>query len=450
MQTCTGPCNQSLPLNAFEVTKNKGCQPGLRKVCKKCRQAGRTQKAKEVPKKALHEYPLPARCIREDCEAPTVEEGAVFKFRDDTISGGYRNVCNACYNKSKYYETYRDREKEKDKAGFLKRSAEQHLDWARRNPDKVVAQQDLGRTVPARKFKALLQTAAAKGIEVDPRDEEALKAKMSHPCYYCAFAPQPGEALNGLDRIDSSLRKYDDEGTVPCCTTCNTMKAAYNVDDFLHGIRRIQAHIYGGDDAFLDAEAAGSSRRRLVAFGGTAGRRQADKKAKRMELTDEDKVVIWCKPCYLCGTAPALGIDREDANGNYSEGNCQPCCSQCNYMKKDLTLTEFKAHIGHIYAHTSLWVLRDAAELPLTLVTGKERQAVGVYDDDGIMLMAFPSIGNAATMIGIKDFAIVTAMNEGTRCRRHLWNRITASQYRDQQLPYEVAYARMLALRFKA
>ena len=64
-------------------------------------------------------------------------------------------------------------------------------------------------------------------------------------------------------------------------------------------------------------------------------------------------------PCYLCGRAPALGIDRLDSTKHYTLDNVASCCSQCNYMKKDLLPLEFQTHVVHVFTHTAMWCLTD-------------------------------------------------------------------------------------------
>ena len=55
------------------------------------------------------------------------------------------------------------------------------------------------------------------------------------PCYLCGFKNIVG---NGLDRQDSSIG-YTYENVLPCCSTCNMMKAFYNKDDFIKQVKKI-------------------------------------------------------------------------------------------------------------------------------------------------------------------------------------------------------------------
>lgn len=70
-------------------------------------------------------------------------------------------------------------------------------------------------------------------------------------------------------------------------------------------------------------------------------------------------------PCFYCGAPPSntisqypkeflfSGIDRFDNEVGYTEQNCVPCCSVCNYSKRTRHGTEFMAHIVRQYIHIS-------------------------------------------------------------------------------------------------
>jgi hypothetical protein len=54
-------------------------------------------------------------------------------------------------------------------------------------------------------------------------------------CYLCGYKNIVG---NGLDRQDHS-KSYNIDNVLPCCSTCNMMKAFYNKDDFIKQIKKI-------------------------------------------------------------------------------------------------------------------------------------------------------------------------------------------------------------------
>lgn len=53
--------------------------------------------------------------------------------------------------------------------------------------------------------------------------------------------------------------------------------------------------------------------------------------------------------CFYCGTATAFGIDRRDNALGYTSSNSVPCCSQCNYAKRDQKEADFVAWICRVY-----------------------------------------------------------------------------------------------------
>lgn len=81
------------------------------------------------------------------------------------------------------------------------------------------------------------------------------------------------------------------------------------------------------------------------------------------ELNKEQFKEITSKNCHYCEKPPTSshsktkrngnyiynGIDRVDNGKGYIEGNIVPCCEQCNRMKLDYTLEEFKEQIIKLY-----------------------------------------------------------------------------------------------------
>lgn len=59
---------------------------------------------------------------------------------------------------------------------------------------------------------------------------------------------------------------------------------------------------------------------------------------------------IYFSDCVYCGQSPAKGIDRRDNTVGYLVANCAPCCKQCNYAKRNLTLSEFLSWVARIAA----------------------------------------------------------------------------------------------------
>lgn len=79
------------------------------------------------------------------------------------------------------------------------------------------------------------------------------------------------------------------------------------------------------------------------------------------------------QPCHYCGRPPHRitnaaasartasatqlhdgyftynGLDRVDNTKGHTRGNLVPCCSTCNYMKRNMTLSEFLEQVGRIF-----------------------------------------------------------------------------------------------------
>lgn len=58
-------------------------------------------------------------------------------------------------------------------------------------------------------------------------------------------------------------------------------------------------------------------------------------------LEDADAIDIMKNPCLYCGDDVPVGIDRIDSSLGYLKDNCVPCCTVCNYMKKDFKQSQF-------------------------------------------------------------------------------------------------------------
>lgn len=160
-------------------------------------------------------------------------------------------------------------------------------------------------------------------------------------------------------------------------------------------------------------------------MGGTLERRESTKD-KTESFSKEVKVGLLADSCYLCGRAPALGIDRVDASKPYEEGNCAGCCTICNYMKKDYKLDEFLGHVARINEHTKLWVLKDVTSV-LSNVMG-QRKPVAPVD----MRIIFPSASCASLSIGRRGHAVKDAIAKGESWAGTKWKYVAVEEYKAQ------------------
>lgn len=87
-------------------------------------------------------------------------------------------------------------------------------------------------------------------------------------------------------------------------------------------------------------------------------RNNAKAKGRVFELTLDTFRALVCSSCFYCGdlpskprigyrgvrrtkSAPVHGVDRKDNDAGYVLDNCVPCCSGCNYMKKNHSISDF-------------------------------------------------------------------------------------------------------------
>jgi hypothetical protein len=81
-------------------------------------------------------------------------------------------------------------------------------------------------------------------------------------------------------------------------------------------------------------------------------------------LTFDEFIKLISKPCYYCGEEHYIktvnirfredyilhnGLDRIDNMKGYTINNVVPCCSICNYARRDLTQQDFKNWVKKIY-----------------------------------------------------------------------------------------------------
>jgi hypothetical protein len=81
-------------------------------------------------------------------------------------------------------------------------------------------------------------------------------------------------------------------------------------------------------------------------------------------LSNDEMKLFFSQNCFYCNAFPRNavikkdkfksykltynGIDRINSNLGYSIDNCVPCCSQCNWSKSNLSLSDFNEWIGRL------------------------------------------------------------------------------------------------------
>ncbi|MFA5048406.1 MAG: hypothetical protein WC516_05295 [Patescibacteria group bacterium] len=71
-------------------------------------------------------------------------------------------------------------------------------------------------------------------------------------------------------------------------------------------------------------------------------KRVSKKRNKIFNITFEEFLSFWQKPCFYCGSEiETIGLDRIDNNKGYELENVVSCCKRCNTAKSNMTYKEF-------------------------------------------------------------------------------------------------------------
>ena len=80
----------------------------------------------------------------------------------------------------------------------------------------------------------------------------------------------------------------------------------------------------------------------------------AESRGFTWELTRDEFMEHWQKPCTHCGAAiETIGLDRIDSSLPYRADNVEPCCRKCNQMKSDWSTVDWYEHMGKIMLHNA-------------------------------------------------------------------------------------------------
>ena len=89
----------------------------------------------------------------------------------------------------------------------------------------------------------------------------------------------------------------------------------------------------------------------LRASGYSKAKYDAEKmRKKKFSLTKNEFDSLVAQPCVHCGyhNSERVGIDRIDNYGDYTVENCQPSCTTCNMMRRNVSVDEFYAKVGKV------------------------------------------------------------------------------------------------------
>ena len=120
-------CKIEKSIDCFEVTSKKGSR---RAVCKPCYSTKKSERARIASNSVDQStIPKPSNCSSCGLGPDKLE----YTWRKDVGAGGWRPECNKCIHSKGYTDKYRNKCRENDEVGYLKRNAATHLEWCRNN-----------------------------------------------------------------------------------------------------------------------------------------------------------------------------------------------------------------------------------------------------------------------------------------------------------------------------
>jgi hypothetical protein len=74
------------------------------------------------------------------------------------------------------------------------------------------------------------------------------------------------------------------------------------------------------------------------------------------ELSEERFRFLIAQACLYCGQKPAGGVDRVKNEYGYTLLNSVPCCTDCNFFKRDYSAPEYINLCARVIAHNSTYL----------------------------------------------------------------------------------------------
>ena len=166
--------------------------------------------------------------------------------------------------------------------------------------------------------------------------QSCLREFKSWKCYESKYCSNNCR-YQGMKEATKSLTKR-------VCTRCNKTLL---VDSFSKG----QGYYKSTCKSCHILDAKISPKRIFSSYKSSAKTRKGS--ASSFELTFEQFMTFWQKPCHYCGDPiKTIGLDRTDNNRGYGLSNVVSCCRRCNFMKWSLDLNAFVNHCRKIARNT--------------------------------------------------------------------------------------------------
>ena len=180
---------------------------------------------------------------------------------------------------------------------------------------------------------------------------EEIEMVMRMFCVYCGIINENG--MNGLDRIDSSIREYRKGNVVPCCGRCNRTKGVLSVDVFIKRIYHYAFHHCHSSTVpgkeFREAFENPNPKRRLH----SAISRDAKRDGYECHFTREQyEEALDDQRCDICKINPSTSIIRYRRDRDLSLDNFSRVCKCCGPMFLHIASCELPTLAKTIVLHS--------------------------------------------------------------------------------------------------
>jgi hypothetical protein len=227
---------------------------------------------------------------------------------------------------------------------YLKQQAKQAKAWRDKNKEKMNEVNENKKNSKTQNYNVYKRSAEYKNLEFTITYDEYVDI-VDKECHYCGIIQDKG--FNGIDRKNQT-KGYVADNCVSCCQMCNYMKGSTIDEVFLKRAEHIltfQNRIPGKLYPECFSNHKGSSY--------NSYKTRALKKELEYILTMDEYNDITERGCFICGKesddSHRNGIDRMDNSKGYVLYNVNPCCGECNYMKKNYDYAEIMDKFELIY-----------------------------------------------------------------------------------------------------
>ena len=241
---------------------------------------------------------------------------------------------------------------------YLKKNSKYSQDFRNKNPEKIKEYNKNCYNSIKIQYDIYKRSATQKQLSFEISTLQEFNDIVIRPCRYCGIIQERG--FNGIDKINP-FEGYLKSNIDSCCKTCNMMKGTFNEFVFIKKVIHILYYNEIIKEGSLYPEVCRNTKR--ATFNNYKNR--ANDRGIHFELSKEEFDMIVSEKCYLCGKENSEihknGIDRLNnaREIGYTLENSRPCCSECNFFKKNYSYEYIFLKMQEIYLYSKNKVLNN-------------------------------------------------------------------------------------------